>query len=45
VLYENIALPQLEIGDVLLFDSMGAYTSASATTFNGFPKARIVLID
>ena len=45
VLYENIALPQLEIGDVLLFDSMGAYTSASATTFNGFPKAKIVLID
>jgi ornithine decarboxylase len=45
VLYENIALPLLEIGDVLLFDSMGAYTTASATTFNGFPKAKIVVID
>jgi ornithine decarboxylase len=45
VLYENIALPRLEIGDVLLFDSMGAYTTASASNFNGFPKAKIVLID
>jgi ornithine decarboxylase len=45
VLYENIALPCLEIGDVLLFDSMGAYTTASASNFNGFPKAKIVLID
>jgi len=45
VLYENIALPSLEIGDVLLFDSMGAYTTASASNFNGFPKAKIVLID
>jgi ornithine decarboxylase len=45
VLYENIALPALEIGDVLLFDSMGAYTTASASNFNGFPKAKIVLID
>lgn len=45
VLYENIALPQLEIGDVILFDSMGAYTTASATTFNGFPKAKIIVID
>jgi ornithine decarboxylase len=45
VLYENIALPNLQIGDVLLFDSMGAYTTASASNFNGFPKAKIVLID
>jgi ornithine decarboxylase len=45
VLYENIALPALEIGDVLLFDSMGSYTTASASNFNGFPKAKIVLID
>jgi ornithine decarboxylase len=45
VLYENIALPALQIGDVLLFDSMGSYTTASASNFNGFPKAKIVLID
>ena len=44
VLYENIALPLLEIGDILVFESMGAYTSASASTFNGFPKAKVVCI-
>jgi ornithine decarboxylase len=45
VLYENIALPLLDIGDVLMFDSMGSYTTASASNFNGFPKAKIVIID
>jgi ornithine decarboxylase len=43
--YENIALPLLEIGDLLVFESMGAYTSASASTFNGFTKAKIVVVD
>jgi ornithine decarboxylase len=45
VLYENIPLPALEIGDVLLFESMGAYTTASASEFNGFPKAKVAAID
>jgi ornithine decarboxylase len=45
VIYENIALPKLEIGDILFFESMGAYTMASATTFNGFPKAKVVIVD
>jgi ornithine decarboxylase len=44
VLYENIALPEMQIGDVLLFESMGSYTTASASNFNGFPKAKIVCI-
>ena len=43
--YENIALPLLEIGDLLVFESMGAYTTASASLFNGFPKAKIVVVD
>ncbi|MBD3422757.1 MAG: type III PLP-dependent enzyme [Chitinivibrionales bacterium] len=42
VIYENIELPLLEIGDILTFHNVGAYTSASASTFNGFEKARIV---
>jgi len=42
VVYENINLPRLEIGDLLIFKSMGSYTSASASNFNGFPKAKIV---
>lgn len=44
VIYDTINLPHLEIGDLLVFNAMGAYTSASATTFNGIPKAKIVLV-
>jgi ornithine decarboxylase len=44
VIYDTINLPYLEIGDLLIFNAMGAYTSASATTFNGIPKAEIVLV-
>ena len=33
----------LEVGDLLLVPLCGAYTSASATTFNGFHKAQIVI--
>lgn len=45
VLYEGISLPLLEIGDLLVFESMGSYTTASASNFNGFPKAKIVIIE
>ena len=45
VVYENVMLPELDIGDVLFFPAMGAYTNASASTFNGFPKAKIVVVD
>lgn len=33
----------LEVGDLLLVPSCGAYTSASATTFNGFGKAQFII--
>jgi len=29
--------PDYEVGDIFIIPHMGAYTSASATTFNGFP--------
>ncbi len=45
VLYENITLPELEIGDVIMFESMGAYTTASASTFNGYEKTNVIVID
>ncbi len=45
VIYEGITLPDLEVGDMLMFDAMGAYTNVSATTFNGYPKAKIVFVD
>ncbi|MBQ2975087.1 MAG: type III PLP-dependent enzyme [Phascolarctobacterium sp.] len=35
----------LEVGDLLLVPSCGAYTSASATTFNGFSKAQFIVWD
>lgn len=44
VVYANRALPELVIGDLMLVDGMGAYTNASASEFNGLPKAKIVLI-
>lgn len=45
ILQNNIDLPDLPIGTVLIFKNMGAYTSASASNFNGFPKTKIVTVD
>jgi ornithine decarboxylase len=38
-------LPELDVGELLLVPSMGAYTSASASDFNGLEIARTVTID
>jgi ornithine decarboxylase len=38
-------LPDMEIGDLLYVNDIGAYSNASATNFNGFSKARIVHIN
>ena len=38
-------LPDLEIGDLLFVKNCGAYTTASATNFNGFPKATIINVN
>lgn len=38
-------LPDLEIGELLLVPTMGAYTSASACPFNGLDVARFVAVD
>jgi ornithine decarboxylase len=38
-------LPEQEIGDLLYVENIGAYSSASATNFNGFPKAKILNIN
>ena len=35
----DILLPKLAVGDKLLVPDCGAYTTASATTFNGFALA------
>lgn len=38
-------LPELKIGDLLYVKNAGAYTNASATNFNGFPKAKVLNIN
>jgi len=35
------SLPELNIGDWIYFENMGAYTLAAASTFNGIPKANL----
>lgn len=43
IMFRGRMTAPLEVGDLLLVPSCGAYTSASATTFNGFSKARFVV--
>lgn len=38
-------LPDLEIGDFLYAENIGAYSIASSTYFNGFPPAKVVHIN
>jgi ornithine decarboxylase len=45
VIHEDFALPDLQIGDVVVGHMMGAYTAATATDFNFIPRARIVPIN
>lgn len=45
VIAENIMLPKLENGDLIIGRMMGAYTSATATDFNFFKRAQTVLLN
>ncbi|XP_044187091.1 ornithine decarboxylase-like [Thunnus albacares] len=38
---ENYWIPELDVGDWLLIDNMGAYSVSVTTTFNGFENAQI----
>jgi len=38
-------LPELEIGNLVYSENIGAYSIASSTRFNGFPPARVVHIN
>jgi ornithine decarboxylase len=42
VIAENLMLPELKTGDLIVGRAMGAYTWASASEFNFFPKATVV---
>lgn len=45
IVSEDIALPSLEIGDILMVPAMGAYSNVSSTTYNGFNQTKIIAID
>jgi ornithine decarboxylase len=45
VIAENVMLPQLRTGDLVVGRAMGAYTWASASEFNFFPKATVVAVN
>lgn len=45
VVTEGIQLPELEIGDLVVARTMGAYTSASATRFYSLPKTKILVLN
>ena len=42
---ENVQLPLLDMGDIIVGRSMGAYTAATASDFNFFPRATLLAID
>jgi ornithine decarboxylase len=45
VIAENLMLPQLKTGDLLVGRAMGAYTWACSTEFNFYPRATIVAVN
>ncbi len=45
VVREDIELPLLEIGDVVIGESMGAYTSASSSDFNFVRRAKVIAVN
>jgi ornithine decarboxylase len=45
VVAEDIELPEMEVGDILIGKQMGAYTLASATEFNYYPKPKVVVVE
>ena len=45
VINEHLELPLLDVGDLILGHAMGAYTWASASEFNFFPRATVLALD
>ncbi len=45
VINENLDLPKLDVGDLVVGRAMGAYTWASASEFNFFPRATVLALD
>jgi ornithine decarboxylase len=45
VIDDDLMLPELQVGDLVVGRMMGAYTWASATDFNFFKRARVVVMN
>ncbi len=45
VMERDLPMPDLKHGDIVVSPSMGAYSWATATEFNNFPKPQLVFID
>lgn len=45
VVDEDAELPDLAVGDIMIAKQMGAYTIASATEFNYYPKPKVVVVE
>ncbi len=45
VIGEDLELPLLDVGDLVVGRVMGAYTAASASDFNFFPRATVLAMD
>ena len=45
IIAEDVLLPELQEGDLLIGHMMGAYTHATATRFNSLSGAKVVIID
>ena len=45
IVAEGVALPELDIGDLVIGHQMGAYTAATKTRFNSLPDATFIAVD
>lgn len=45
IIAEDVLLPELEPGDLVIGHMMGAYTAATATRFNSLHGAKVVVVD
>ena len=45
VINDHLELPKLDVGDLIIGREMGAYTWASASEFNFFPRATVLALD
>ena len=45
IIAEDIQLPELDIGDLIIGHQMGAYTAATKTRFNSLPDAKFITVN